>query len=292
MLEFDFNSVKKVAEKESSKILVFDSISEDLKKFFDIIFITKNPSYSIKWIFKKENSYIRVSNENERNDELYIHNEENENIIKEYNKISQYLKFIKLDKSCKLMLNTSLIYGLNEIPTIMSALKKFNSIDKISIFGRNLNFPNNKIVNKNINDFNDILSKNNEIYFCVPPTVDTKKIKERNLKIYSKTMIWDRDSDYFVYVARKKGYFLDFYSNNIILKFLSYIDNNNLKNNFEYFLEGLRKFDDSIKNDDAIITTYISNSFLDIYEKLQNFKFKHKWIWELNYKNSNINSNI
>ena len=279
MLEFDFNLVKKVPEKESSKILLFDSICEDLKKFFDTIFITKESS--IKWIFKKENSYIRVTNE--RNNELYIREEENENIIKEYNKISQYLKFIKLDKSCELMLNTNLIYDLYKnptiTPTIMSALKKFNSIDKISIFGRNLNFPNNKIVNRNINDFNDILSKNNEIYFAVPPTVDTKKSKERNLKIYSKTMIWDRDSDYFVYIARKNGYFLDFYSNNIILKFLSYTNNNYLKNNFEHFLEGLRKFDDSIKSDDAIIKVYISNSFLDIYEKLQNFKFKHKWIW-------------
>lgn len=279
-MEFDFNSVKKVAEKESSKILLFDSICEDLKNFFDTIFTTRVPSIpSFKWIFKKENSYIRVSNE--RNNKLYIHEELNENIIKEYNKISQYLKFIKLDESCELMLNTNLIYDLYKSPTIISALKKFNSIDKISIFGRNLNFPNNKIVNRNINDLNDILSKNNEIYFAVPPIVNNKEFKERNLKIYSKTMIWDRDSDYFVYVARKKGYFLDFYSNNIILKFLSCIDNNYLKNDFEYFLEGLRKFDDSIKNDDAIITTYIANSFLDIYEKLQNFKFKHKWTWAL-----------
>ena len=288
MLDFDFNSVKKVPQKESSKIILFDSICEDLKKFFDAIF-TNN----IKWIFKKENSYIRVLNE--RNNELYIRKEENENIIKEYNKISQYLKFIKLDKSCELMLNTNLIYGLYKTPTIISALKNFNSIDKISIFGRDLNFPNYEIVNRNINDFNDILSKNNEIYFNIAPIVDTKKSKERNLKIYSKTMIWDRsdyfvyNADYFVYIARKKGYFIDFYSNNIILKFLSYTNNTTyLKINFEYFLEGLRKFDDSIKNDDAIITAYISNNFLDIYEKLQNFKFKHKWIWELDYKNSYI----
>lgn len=279
MLDFDFNSVKKVSEKNATSISAFDSICEDLRNLFNMIF--KIPR-GFKFIYEKAGQYINVDMTNIYRPGTY----ENINInflkkndfpkfLSISNKISPYLKYIKLNNA---ILNLS-SYVIDRNPQISDIIKQFAYTKKLLFYNFNL-FDISNI--DNFVNFIDETTPKNEIMLCTAspivgiPTYTGKypKIYSKKLFLYSGSIISD-----FISVGENNGYFFDIYSNEIMVN-LSGIRIKEKKIDstlVDSTLAGIIAFDNSIKNNNAkIIFAGCKDSYLQY--KIEDLNLKHYFV--------------
>ena len=283
MTDFDFNSVKKDNIKNISKISLFDSICEDLRSLFNIIF--SRFSNNTEFIFSKDGNYINVDLSNFN--VIYINPMDLNSLLNDYfssllSKISNYLKYVRLHN---LRLNLS-PFIIDKNLYISDIIKKFAYIKNISITDfdifRNINNPN-----KVINFFNEVTSKNEKLYCTGSLVVGIPNYRGIYPKIYSKKLIYgslnNLNNNYLnnkcvldlISVGEDNGYFFDIYSDEIILDL-------NCHTNYFYskgysILKGLMSFDNSVKNNDAKIMFYGINIKEEIKNKIKNLNLRHHY---------------
>lgn len=283
MTDFDFNSVKKDNIKNISKISLFDSICEDLKSLFNKIF--SRFSNKTEFIFSKDENYINVDCSDYN--AIYINpidlsglNISRLSSISK--KISNYLKYVRLNN---VILNLS-AYIIDTNLYIADIIKKFAYIKNISITDFDI-FRNIDNPNKVINFFNEVTSKNENLYCKGSLVVGIPNYRGIYPKIYSKKLIYgslnNLNNNYLnnkcvldlISVGEDNGYFFDIYSDEIFLDL-------NCHTNYFYskeysILKGLMSFDNSIKNNDAKIMIYGINVKKEIKNKIKNLNLRHHY---------------
>lgn len=203
-------------------------------------------------------------------------------------KISNYLKYVRLHN---IILNLS-AYMIDTNLYIADIIKKFAYIKNISITDFDI-FRNIDNPNKVINFFNEVTSKNENLYCKGSLVVGIPNYRRiyQNPKIYSKKLIYGSLSlndyslnDYInkkcvldlISVGEDNGYFFDIYSDEIVL---------DLNCHSKYFyskeecsiLKGLISFDNSVKNNDAKIMIYGINKKEEIKNKIKNLNLSHHY---------------
>lgn len=240
MLDFDFNSVKKHNNDNISKISLFDSVCNQLEKFFNIFF-TSGSLKTIKFDFEKVNNYIKVSTECKYNIYINYDSDKYQDIIKD---VPPYLKYVILDDSIKLTISKDIFSS-----KVGSIIKKFNFINHII-------FLNNIMELSSIDEieaFNSLLSKNKKLviknFGC--PVISEKQLK--SLKIYS---------------------------DEIHIEFLYHIFRNFPSSNLTYLRNGLKSFDQSIKNDNCkvILDCDFQEDIIFLKNIISKLNLNHNWI--------------
>ena len=270
MIDFDFNSVKNHTNDNISKISSFDSVCNQLEKFFEIFFIARHLS---KFNFEKENNHIKVSTPYNYN--LYINDnfKKYQDIIKD---VFPYLKYVILDDSCKINLSLAILYDI---------LKKLNYINyiKINSFVNNFNYYN---YNNSIDFLNSITSKNKKLVVgeSTMPVIN-KNINEieKFPRINSKYVIINNSNiiNYLISVGTKEYYFYDFYSDEIHIEFefpcVNFIKSTKYS---IYFSNGLKSLDQSIKNNNCkiILNLRSQEDIIFLKDIIGELNLNHNWI--------------